>query len=215
MKFTLIHPSRGRAEQAKRTKQFWIDRSSGKYEIEHILSLDQSDPQRHKYNLDSIVLINDNDCVVQATNHAAKIATGDILIYLSDDFECPKDWDKLIVQRVLRVNKTIYDNFLIKVDDCLQKYFVPVLTIPIMSKVLYNRLGYFWHPEYKSMFVDEHLYWVCRNNGWILDSEELKFPHIHPANGKAQNDETYQRSANNWNQGKALFAKHKSLNFPI
>jgi hypothetical protein len=215
MKFTLIHPSRGRAEQAKRTKQFWIDRASGQYEIEHILSLDESDPQRNKYNLDSIVLINANDCVVQATNHAAKIATGDILIYLSDDFECPNHWDKLIVQRLLRANKKGSDNWLIKVDDCLQKYFVPVLTIPIMSKGLYNKLGYFWHPEYKSMFVDEHLYWVCRNNGWILDSEELKFPHIHPANGKAQNDETYQRSANNWNQGKALFAKHKLENFPI
>jgi hypothetical protein len=223
MKISLIHPSRGRAEKAYQTIDNWLNKSTGEIEIEYILSLDKSDPRvsdymeeyNHYFDLlvnRSEIIVNDNDCVVQATNQAAKIATGDILIYLSDDFDCPLHWDKLIEEHL---PKNIYDPFLIKVDDCLQKFFIPVLTIPIMSKALYNKLGYFWHIEYRSMFCDEHLYWICKNNNWLIMAEDLKFPHLHPANGKAENDDTYKASAANWDQGKRVFAKHKLENFPL
>lgn len=229
MKISLIHPSRGRAEKAFRTIDKWLEMSSGQIEIEYILSLDNNDPRLHDYMeeynhyfdlLDnrSEIITNDNDCVVQATNHAAKIATGDILIYLSDDFDCPKDWDLHITDDFDRVYIGLDDKpkpMLLKVDDCLQKFSVPVLTIPIMNKELYNRLGYFWNPLYKSMFVDEDLYWTCKNNNWILESPELKFPHEHPCNGKAENDETYIRSSANWDQGKEVFRKRKNANFPL
>lgn len=214
MKITLLHPSRGRSEKAKSTYDYWINNSSGKNVIEHIVSIDRNDPARMRYYSfpsSSIITCNENNSVVDATNAAAKLSTGDILIYLSDDFKCPKDWDELII----KIFEGIEFPLLVKADDCLQKFHVGVLTIPIMNRLLYNKLGYFWHPEYRSMFVDEDLYWTCRNNGWMVLAEELKFPHEHPCNGKAPNDETYKRSAANWNQGKALFAKRKQLNFPL
>ena len=214
VKFSLIHPSRGRPQKAIETAQNWLNKA-GNVEVEWILSLDLDDPALIEYSKAladySIykLCVNLNTCVVDATNRAAKKATGDVLIYLSDDFECPDNWGELIQAKALT------GKWLLKVDDCLQNFNVAVLTIPIMSKELYDRLGYFWHPEYKSMFVDEDLYWTTRNNGWLRFAPELKFPHIHPANGKAPNDETYVRSAKNWDQGKALFAKHKALNFPL
>jgi hypothetical protein len=104
---------------------------------------------------------------------------------------------------------------MLKVDDCLQKFHVPILTIPIMNRVMYERLGYFWNPEYKSMFCDEHLYWVAKKLNAIKLCPHLKFPHEHPSNGKAVTDETYQRSAANWNQGKAVFELHKKQGFPV
>lgn len=104
---------------------------------------------------------------------------------------------------------------LVKVDDCLQHFNVPVLTIPIMNRALYERLGYFWNPEYKSMFCDEHLYWVTQKLGAMKMCPNLKFPHHHVCNGKAPDDETYRASSANWDQGKAVFAKHKALGFPI
>lgn len=213
MKITLLHPSRGRAEKAKQTFDFWKEQSSGRVFIEHILSIDDDDIQTQKYIQgfpDSIVLINKNTCVVDATNVAAKVATGDILIYLSDDFKCPKNWDLEIIALL-----GLETPFLLKVDDCLQKFEVKVLTIPIMNKALYNVLGYFWHPGYKSMFVDEDLYWTCSENNWLIFADSLKFPHEHPANGKAVNDETYRRSAANWDQGKEMFAKRKLEGFPL
>lgn len=222
LKISLIHPSRGRANKAFEAYDNWIKKSSGNVEIEHLLSLDQDD--NFQEYLDILIkrpfqktyyLIEKNSCVVEAVNNIAKKATGDILIYLSDDFDCPENWDEKIMHRILRANKTCEHPFLIKVDDCLQKYDVAVLTIPIMSKGLYNKLGYFWHPSYRSMFVDEDLYWTCKNNNWILDSAELKFPHLHPSNGKAENDETYKRSSANWNQGKEAFRLRKAFGFPL
>ncbi len=213
MKISLIHPSRSRAKKAKETYNYWLSRANKKYDIEHILSLDADDFQLQEYRQlfeNSTIIISNNNCVVEATNIAAKVSKGDVLIYLSDDFKCPKNWDDSI-KSVMGSNEPI----LIKVDDCLQNFDVAVLTIPIMNRKLYETLNYFWFPLYKSMFVDEDLFWTCKNNSWILNCSELKFKHEHHSVGLAKNDETYKKSEANWNQGKELFAKRKSENFPL
>lgn len=209
--FTLLHPSRGRAGKARQTADYWLSQASGENHIEHIVSVDVDDPQLKAYEGADFqnLIINDNGCVVNAANRAAEKATGEILIYLSDDFKCPKHWDKLIIQKI--GNKT--EPTLLKVDDCLQPFSADVLTIPIMNRALYQRLGYFFHPGYKSMFVDQDLFWVCSNNGWLLNAQELKFPHEHYVKGATQIDETYKRSAANWNQGKELYRQRKLSNF--
>lgn len=208
MTISLIHPSRGRPDKAYETARYWIDRAG--CTVEHIFSLDKDDPTSGDYRPIGTVLLEDNNCVVQATNKAAKEAKGDILIYLSDDFKCPDNWGPLVEKEFDTIKAR-----LLKVDDCLQKFEVAVLTIPIMNRQLYERLGYFWHPAYKSMFVDEHLYWVCQRLGVMRMAPHLKFPHEHPANGKAQSDETYRRSERNWEQGKAQFAQHRDAGFPV
>lgn len=211
---SLIHPSRGRAKKAHDTFRYWMDNSSGTIKIQHILSIDNDDNHRQEYfNLftKSLIVSGNNDCVVMATNEAAKHTTGEILIYLSDDFKCPHDWDLALVNKFAATS----DPALVKVDDCLQLYKADVLTIPVMNKVLYNRLGTFWHPGYKSMFVDQDLFWVCTNNNWLIPAPELKFPHEHYCNGKAEKDETYKRSDANWHHGKAFYEKRKMEGFVI
>lgn len=213
MMVSLIHPSRGRAEKALRTASEW-SLKSGIKEYEYILSIDTNDHAYNEYTTwfaTHKVVAADNKSVVEATNRAAKEANGDILIYLSDDFDCPYNWGPLVLKEFEGVDGPC----LLKVDDCLQGFHVPVLTIPIMNRALYERLGYFFHPEYKSMFCDTHLFEVCNRNKWIKNAPHLKFPHNHVSIGKAQDDETYRRSAANWEQGKALFAKHKAMGFPI
>lgn len=216
MKITLLHPSRGRADKALETFTYWIKRALFPENIEHIICVDRDEPQMELYHKlffsRSVFIISNSDNVVAATNRAAKLATGDILIYLSDDFKCPNNWDRLLIEEM---KKNDSQKVLLKVDDCLQKFKVAVLTIPIMTLALYKTLGYFWHPAYRSMFVDEDLYWTCQKNGWLFMAPELKFPHEHPANGKAPDDETYKRSAANWDQGKAVFAERKEKNFPL
>lgn len=229
MIISLLHPSYGRPQKARETYEYWMAQASGKIEIEHILSIDFSDPLCEDYEMistedgkefkrfgaNSRSIIDHNSCVVEATNQAAQIAKGKILIYLSDDFKCPKDWDQLVLNQFYEQKYFITESpALLKVDDCLQPFHVRVLTIPIMNRALYNKLGYFWHPEYKSMFVDQDLYEVCAKNGWMIYAPELKFPHEHCSLGKAERDETYIRSEANWNQGKAIFERRQSEGFP-
>ncbi len=228
---SLIHPSRGRPEKSFLNAVNWVEKAG--CEVEVILSLDKSDEggnviRYHDFyhlkrgiNIKEVdreyairnqkIIVNDNTCVVDATNHAAKICTGDILIYLSDDFDCFDNWG-LAVQKEF---EGVTTPLLIKVDDCLQDFIVPVLTIPIMNRALYNRLGYFWHPDYKSMFVDEDLYWTTRKLSALKYCPHLKFVHNHVSAGRAQDDETYRRSAANWNQGKELFRQRKAMRFPV
>src|SRR5688572_19380322 len=148
MTISLIHPSRGRASKAHETARNWFD-NAGPIKWEYILSCDSNDPELINYdplkgaqNMSRIV--NDNNSVVEATNHAAKKSNGDILLYLSDDFKCPDNWGQLIIDQFQGVTEPM----LLKVDDCLQNFGARVLTIPIMNRQLYERLGYFFHPEY-------------------------------------------------------------------
>lgn len=221
MVISLLHPSRGRPIKSLNTSEYWLN-MSGLEDVELILSLDRSDDWRTYSNtyepLSSLsrypivrMFLNDNTCVVDATNYAAKESKGDIIIYVSDDFKCPDNWGQLILKEFEGVTEPM----LLKVDDCLQKFETPICTIPIMNRALYERLGYFWNPEYKSMFVDEDLYWTCKNNGWLKLAPHLKFPHEHYSNGKAEHDETYKKSEANWNQGKAVFQKRRALGFPV
>lgn len=221
MKFSLIHPSRGRADQARKIVDLWLTKASHLHEIEHILSIDNDDPQHEQYkklfSIGSTICSSSNDCVVQATNIAAKVSRGEVLIYLSDDFECPQNWDELILRSIDSLGNP--SEWLLKVDDCLQRFKADVLTIPIMNRNLYKRLGYFWNPLYKSMFVDQDLYYVCRNNNWLYFAEPLKFPHLHYTNPdpkmKSNIDETYKKSADNWAQGKQVYHERRRAGFPI
>lgn len=216
MKITLLHPTRGRANQAFQTFQNWKSKCSNWANVQHILSIDNDDREKFYYQKSfaetgSMICIHDNTNVVQATNNAAPHAQGDILIYLSDDFDCPQNWDLEIINRVQDKSKP----WLLKVDDCLQKFDADVLTIPIMSKLLYQILGHFWHPSYRSMFCDQDLFYTVKINNWILNAPELKFQHNHYCNGRAKKDETYTRSDANWNHGKATYNERKKQNFPL
>jgi hypothetical protein len=84
-----------------------------------------------------------------------------------------------------------------------------------MNKALYDKLGYFWHPAYKSMFVDEDLYWTVRKLGALKAAPELKFEHKHVSVGKAPMDDTYRNSSANWDSGKATFQARKAAGFPL
>lgn len=224
MIISLIHPSRGRPQKAFETAKKWIENAG--CEVEYILSVDNDDPSLKDYfkincNSDPIplctfdvnkkIIKSDNSCVVEATNKASKMTKGDILIYLSDDFDCFPDWGLNVCKEFDGEASPL----LIKVDDCLQQFAVAVLTIPIMNRKLYEKLGYFWHPNYRSMFVDEDLYWTCYKLGALKACPHLKFQHLHPANGKEEMDETYRRSNLNWNSGKETFRKRKEAGFPL
>ena len=215
---SLIHPSRGRPVKSFWNSRNWISKAGIPAEqIELIVSMDDDDPENAAYTREyskadlstTRGISNPNTCVVEAVNHAAAQSTGRILVYLSDDFECPQNWARDIVD--LTKEKTLW---MLKVDDCLQKFHAEVLTIPIMDRALYQELGYFFHPAYKSMWVDVDLYFTCKKMGVIIEAQQFKFPHFHYCNGKAQKDETYARSDRHMETGRAIYHERRAHNFP-
>lgn len=210
MKVSLIHPTRSRPQKSFDNSTAWMTFSNVPTEL--IVSVDSSDPKLSEYQkLYAGLLINDNTCVVEATNKAAAAARGDILLYLSDDFRCFGGWGKVIVEEFQKYTGPV----VLKVDDMLQPFRNGVLTIPIMNRAAYDKLGYFYHPGYKSMWVDVHLYYRATKLGMLKYAPHIKFEHAHVSVGKAENDETYKRSAAHWQQGQDLFEKHKKMGFSV
>lgn len=203
MKISLIHPSRGRSLQAHNTYTLWLASASINCAIEHILSLDNDDSEYKNYCLlfqDSIIISNNNSGIVEATNRAAQQATGDILIYLSDDFECPKNWDEEIISRL-----SISSKWLLRVNDGYQPFENLVLTIPIMSRELYEYLGYFLNPLYFSQWSDCDLYFETQP--YIINAPDLVFKH-----NRLPNDDTYERNNSNFESGRDIF-KQRAAQF--
>lgn len=206
---SLIHPSRARPQQAHTTAKKWID--SAGCPVEHIFSLDLDDGYSKDYQKLDKLIINNNRAVVEAANHAAKQSIGEIITYLSDDFDCFPDWGI----RLTEICSKYQGEYLIKVHDGLQQFQAEVLTIPIMSRSLYNRLGYFFHPAYRSMWVDVDLFHTCKNLGVIKEHPELVFFHNHYCNGKAKRDETYNRSDANFETGRAINRQRAREGYPL
>lgn len=212
MKISIIHPSRSRPEQARATQSEWIWRTyDGSYggaipdwEIEYITSLDNDDPS--DYKMVDIVIRNDNKSAIEAINNAAKIATGDILMVVSDDTWCFPAWDKILLEHLLE-----HSDYCAKTNDGLQP---TLITMPIMDRVYYERYGYIYHPDYAHMFCDQELTSVAIMTGKYINIP-LLFPHLHYSAGLSQKDELNSRNDATWHQGQTLFNERMAKNFGI
>jgi hypothetical protein len=204
---SIIHPSRSRPEMAKATMIKWLASASNRNNIEYILSLDYDDPRVKEYErlpYDKI-LIAPNKNAIQAINHGAKWSKGDLLIVVSDDFDCPYNWDL----EILKATEGKED-FLLRCKDGLQNYLV---TLPIMDRKYYQRFGYIYHYDYAHMFADTEMTCVADLLGKIIDLPILFKHNHHSQTGKG--DSISKKNDATWKHGEDLFIEHSKRNFYI
>jgi hypothetical protein len=214
MKISLIHASYGRPVLAMMTAWKWAENTSGKHQIEYLLSIDQADnsdyPDSVNWKQDYIeskVIKNLTSTSVAAINNAAEKSTGDIIVVMSDDFECPQDWDDLIVKATKGKS-----DWILKTQDGTQPW---IITLPIMDRTYYNRFGYVYYSAYTHMFCDTEISAVADLLGKRITSD-LLFQHKHYStkNGIGK-DKTSVKADATWNQGEALFMKRAANYFGI
>ena len=222
MRISLLHPSRNRPIKCFEAAHYWLSKASGKPQFEYIISVDEDESMITEYldllkkaaiafpKVNFTFMSWSNGYVVDATNNAAKGATGDIFVFVADDFRCPQNWDDLIVQRIGHLPKSA-----LMVDDCCQKNN-NLLTLPIITKAVYDELGYFFHPEFKSMFCDNYIYEQVKRAGYLIEALDLKFPHHHFSNVnvelRSEPDEVYFRSNNLYDSGRQIFNRLSEQN---
>ncbi len=210
MKISIIHPSRSRANRAFDTYINWISKL-GNTEIEYILSIDTTDKEEYLYRMNFTdtnikIITNNNSNAVQAINEGAKVSTGDILIVVSDDFDCPHKWDELI----LKATEGKRD-WILKTDDGIQKW---IITIPIMDREYYTRFNYMYYPGYEHMFCDTEITCVADLTGRKLEAN-ITFPHLHYTTGKSKKDYVSVKADLTWVQGESLFLDRYKKNFHL
>ena len=205
MKISIIHPSRSRAKMAYETAHKWLDNSEDNFE--YILSLDYDDRTEYKNPFtDGIVIRNKNRSAIDAINNAAKVASGDILIVVSDDFDCPIHWDEMIIN-----GSEGKSDWIAKTPDGIQQW---IITMPIMDRAYYNRFRYIYHPDYLHMFCDTELTCVADLTGRKIELN-IPFTHNHYSTGKSVKDEVSIKADATWNQGENLFIERAKINFGL
>lgn len=191
MRFSLVHPSRQRLRRADEAIREWRRHAGGAHAVEHVLSVDADDPDLDGYRHlaakhGSLLVVGHNRTMVEAVNRGAAAASGDVLVSISDDFGCPPHWDAAIADAIGSREEAA-----VLVHDGIDGR---ILTLPILSRALYRRLGCIYHPAYISMYADDDLTEVARRLRALIDvRDRLLFPHRHASIGLGDADVTHAR----------------------
>jgi len=204
-KISLLHATRGRAAQAWKAKNEWLRLADNPDAIEHIFGIDADDAQAMPLMVTRHCLVSGKGGPVAAWNEAAKHSRGEILIQLSDDWQPIQGWDTLIIHAIGDTTKqavlAISDGY--RTDN--------LLCMAIITRARYKAQGYMFHPEFFSMFSDNHFTDHAYADGVVIEAKDIVIEHLHPAFGKAEVDETYARSnaPANYEAGLATYERLK------
>lgn len=207
---SIIHPSRSRPSQCIATVKKWLSMADDPGNIEYIVSTDTSDPYGRRYNDNlpkNVVLIRDNHkTAIQAINNAAKHATGDIIIVVSDDTDCFEHWDTELLKALQGK-----EDFVAKVKDGIQDF---IITMPVCDRKWYSRYGYIYDPAFQHLWCDSALSCIAWMTGRYIKID-LTFEHLHYSKGKSRKDAVNIKNDRTWKQGEDLFYSMKSRNFDM
>lgn len=149
---------------------------------------------------------------VNAINRDLALYTDwDILINMSDDMEfIQPGFDTTIIKD--------YNSF--AVGDVLMHYpdqaaGQALITMAIMDKKYYDRFGYIYNPEYKSLFCDNEQQEVAKLLGRYVFIKKRLFNHNHPAWGLAPVDALMRHTESFYSVDEETFKRRKSINFGI
>lgn len=215
MAISIIHPSRNRPYQAEKTFIHWVKNMSSITNLaDYTISVDLDDIHLQTYKekfmsvLDGIILVGSNNtCVVEAANVGAKQAKGDILVLVSDDFECQPDWDLKLIEHYSE-----HKNNVLKTNDTLQDWIV---TLPIMDREYYESCGYLYHPDYKHMFCDTDMTHKAELEGKLKKRMDIIFKHCHYTQGETPKDQVNVKADSTWNQGEKAYLNRVMSGFGI
>ena len=202
---SLLHATRGRPMQAVRTRMEWLRMADHPERVEHLFAADYNDETAEVFVRFPTAFLAGDGGPVAAWNAAAAASRGDVLLQLSDDWKPFRGWDTAILAAIGDTSKpavlAISDGH--RTDD--------LLCMAILTRQRYEDQGYLFHPEFFSMFSDNHFTDRAYTDGVVIDAKDIVIEHIHPAFGKGEMDETYARSNDpaNYAAGLATYQRLK------
>lgn len=217
--YTSVRADRIEPVLADWVSKCWLDR------IEIILAVDGNDPAcqavakslqdkyaKHPGLFKWCIQPDEPFCCVTGWNLAAEKSSGSVLIQVTDDMVPPMDWDLKLLQ--LKPEDWVHSDHAVHVED---GYVHNIMVLAIITRARYERYGYFFYPDYLSLFSDTELTAVAYRDGVVIDAKHLLFEHMHPDCKKRDRDSVDLKHASQerWHNGEALFNLRKSKNFPV
>jgi len=150
---------------------------------------------------------------IHAINRDLNMTAGwDILVNMSDDMVFTrKGFDNTIRWSFTRDHQ-------IDLDLCL--HFPDgnrndLITMAIMGKDYFERFGYIYHPDYKSLFCDNEMTEVAKILDCYKYNDEKILEHRHPAYGKAHMDLQYIKTEAFYREDEITYHNRKKNNFNL
>jgi len=217
--FSLCYTSR-RVHEMEKVAKLWLERATRPDAIEIVLSVDSDYEEGlktahellDKKLVHKIVVAPIPGNCVKGWNAAAEHSSGRVLIAIADDFIPPQQWDGRLVN--LTPNGSwIFEDRVVHVQD---GYNSNLCTLGIITRVRYEKFGFFFYPSYESMFSDTELTYRALQDGVLLEAPHLIFEHIHPDAGKRAKDsvDLNHSSSSRWARGEMLFNLRQKRGFP-
>lgn len=203
---SLIHATRGRHQQALACRERWLNAADNPAMVETVWCVDEDDAPSVTVSKQfrRVVVPAGGGCVA-AWNAGAAIATGRVLVQLSDDWHPPQGWDTAILREIGDTTRpavlAVSDGH--RTDD--------LLCMAILTRARWEQQGReMFSPEYKSVYSDNEFSHRAWKDGVVIDARaRLAFEHAHPAFGKAAMDATYaaSNSAERYADGLATYRR--------
>lgn len=220
--FSLVYTSVRAARIAPMLEE-WVAQASQPEDLEIILAVDANDAASQQAAADLAVAHPDwcycwvvqgsspFDCV-RGWNLAATKARGKVLVQITDDIHPPVQWDSKL--KALEPPDWMDRDYAVHVED---GYVHDIMVIAVITKVRYDRFGYFFYCGYSSLFSDTELTEVAYREGRVIPARHLLFEHRHPDCHKRERDavDLVHASRERWVQGETLFNYRKLRGFPV
>jgi len=157
-------------------------------------------------------------------NHTNKIAAcnadidlkkeWDILVLVSDDMIPKKNFDKIIIENMIKYFPDT-DGALHFNDGYCSKDATRTITLSVIGRKLYESLGYVYHPDYKSFFCDNEFTDVVRSMKKYAYDNRIIVEHMHwSCKGAPPKDSLYCRNSKMGRPDKKTYLRREALQFP-
>lgn len=218
MKILYKFASRSRPDKFMRClENIYAFSSSDNYEI--LCSLDEDDPTMQElmpFHNTTYIYGLSNSKVHAINRDMDKSGEWDILVVMSDD----------MLFQSYGFDERIRNDFLLHFPDMDGVLHYNdgnqkdnVMTMSIMTRKYYDRFGYVYHPDYKSLYCDEEATEVAKLLGRYkyMGDDCVIFRHFHPAWGLSKYDKQYQKTESRemWDHDEKVFNKRKSKGYEI
>ena len=212
------YPSRGRRQRFIEGMDSIVNNLRDKENYQILVSADWDDTEMIGLDIDinyhnSLIVYGESNSKVEAINRDMDFADEwDIIVVMSDDMRFSFfGFDDVIRAEFSDGN---LDKLLHIPDQDAKEHLA---TVYIAGKTYYDRFGFVYNPEYKSLFCDNEVQDIAKSLGKyvFLDCPGLVM-HLNPAYGHLPKDELFiSQQEIGWTVDQETYNKRKARNFDL
>jgi hypothetical protein len=219
MKILIKFPTRNRKDKFFEVLQKYYDFATDLSKIEFLITLDfDDDSMNNQEVIDKLksyenlrFVFGKSNNKIHAVNRDIELGDWDIILLASDDMiPIEKGYDEQI-----RFNMTInYPNTdgILWFNDGNRK---DLNTLCILGKKYYERFGYIYHPDYKSLWADNEFMTVGNLLKKQIFIDKVIIHHQHPDWGYGGRDIIHSLNSNHDREDRMVFQRRQKINFEL